>query len=150
MMDGKHDLRPCPFCGGEAVLKTYRDNLRGDAFAAMCQKTDCPGRTYRKRATSKAAAEAWNRRAAPENRVLTLEEVKAHCEGGVEAEPLWLEFKRDNTRDRWAVAVTEDKGEYMPCIARYIRIWPETYGIRWRCWLRKPTAAEMAGAPWEG
>lgn len=70
MMDGKPDLRPCPFCGGNAELKTYRDNLRGDTFAAMCQKTDCPGRTYRKRATIKAAIEAWNRREAPENRAL--------------------------------------------------------------------------------
>lgn len=26
----------------------------------------------------------------------------------------------------------------------------DTYGKNWRCWLRKPTKAEMRETPWEG
>lgn len=96
-----NELLCCPFCRGNAELKTYRDNLRGDTFAAMCQKTDFPGMTYRKRATLKAAIEAWNRRAEPEKRVLTLEELEAHCKGGAYAAPVWIEFYFNPGLGRW-------------------------------------------------
>lgn len=146
MMDGKPDLLPCPFCGSDAELKTYRDNLRGDAFAVMCKKTDCPGRTYRKRATIKEAAAAWNRRAEPENRVLTLEEVKTHCEGGVEAAPLWVEF--DEGLSRWVLIAPHEPGCELEYVSVFVSImWPQ-YGKGWRCWLRKPTEEETAGTPW--
>lgn len=144
MMDGKHDLRPCPFCGGEAVLKTYRDNLRGDAFAAMCQKTDCPGRTYRKRATSKAAAEAWNRRAEPENRMLTLEET---TESG---EPVWLEGMNTIRIAQIYLSPGESLAECKTIGRAYPKyLYTGDYAKLWRCWLRKPTAEEMASTPWE-
>lgn len=151
MMDGKPDLRPCPFCGGNAELKTYRDKLRGDTFAAMCQKTDCPGRTYRKRATLKAAIEAWNRRAEPENRVLTLEEAKTYCEGGADATPLWYEEKYHNV-NRWMIIdLPELAFGSTATVKRLVnsQFFEETYGEKWRCWLRKPTAEEMANATWE-
>ena len=143
MMDGKSDLRPCPFCGGNAELKTYRDKLRGDTFAAMCQKTDCPGRTYRKRATIKAAIEAWNRRAEPENWVLTLEEA---AESG---DPVWLEAMGTAR----IAQIYLSPGESLAECKTIGRAYPEylytgDYGKLWRCWLRKPTAEEMANAPW--
>lgn len=151
MMDGKPDLRPCPFCGGNAELKTYRDNLRGDTFAAMCQKTDCPGRTYRKRATLKAAIEAWNRRAEPENRVLTLAELEEHCKGGADAAPVWIEYKITKELSRW-IYILEPEGVFgAQTIVSYKHNsnWRKRYGTFWRCWLRKPTAEEMANATWE-
>ena len=142
-----NELLCCPFCGGNAELKTYRDNLRGDTFAAMCQKTDCPGRTYRKRATLKAAIEAWNRRAEPENRVLTLEELEAHCKGGAYAAPLWVEFSCLPSASHWMAARMPDivRGE---SIKKYLNVFE--YNALFRCWLRKPTEEETAGTPWEG
>ena len=157
MMDGKPDLRPCPFCGSDAELKTYRDNLRGDAFAAMCKKTDCPGRTYKKHATAKAAAEAWNRRAEPENRVLTLAELEAHCKGGADAAPVWIEFYFNPSLGRWVLVCAPDMTCVTPEACSTMTIKPYTegkhwqwhYGKLWRCWLRKPTAGEMANTIWE-
>lgn len=139
-------LLPCPFCGGDAELKAYRDELRGDTFAAMCQKTNCQGRTYRKNAMLKAAVEAWNHRAEPENRVLTLEEVKAHCEGGVNAAPLWVEFSCLPSASRWMAARMPD----MVCgesIKKYLNGFE--YNALFRCWLRKPTEKEAAETPWK-
>ena len=150
-MENKPDLRPCPFCGGNAELKTYRDNLRGDTFAAMCQKTDCPGRTYRKRATLKAAIEAWNRRAEPENRVLTLAELEEPCKGGADAAPVWIEYKITKELSRW-IYILEPEGVFgAQTIVSYKHNsnWRKRYGTFWRCWLRKPTAEEMANATWE-
>lgn len=148
-MESNPDLRPCPFCGGNAELKTYRDKLRGDTFAAMCQKTDCPGRTYRKRATSKAAAEAWNRRAEPENRVLTLAELEAHYEGRIDAAPLWLEHEHNQKLSCWMVADMPAECFNAISVTQFLRVAKWSYGKRWRCWLRKPTAEEMANATWE-
>lgn len=143
-MESNPDLRPCPFCGGNAELKTYRDKLRGDTFAAMCQKTDCPGRTYRKHATSKAAAKAWNRRAEPENRVLTPEEATGS------EDPVWLETRKTlRVTDvciaadfRYAEAYTI--GSRIPYLMRL-----DSYGKTWRCWLRKPTPEQMRAEKWE-
>lgn len=151
MMDGKPDLRPCPFCGGNAELKTYRDNLRGDKFAAMCQKTDCPGRTYKRRETPKAAINAWNRRVEPENRVLTMAELEAHCKGGADAAPVWIEYKITKELSRW-IYILEPEGVFgAQTIVSYKHNsnWRKRYGTFWRCWLRKPTAEEMANTTWE-
>lgn len=152
-----NELLCCPFCGGNAELKTYCDKLRGDTFAAMCKKTDCPGRTYKKHVTPKAAAEAWNRRATPENRVLTLEEL---CESADAADWIfaWIESKSNpydvpgaeqvcpwyKTATHLAFAyVAEDEN-----VTREEGI--AKIGKEWRCWLRKPTEKEMAATPWAG
>ena len=142
--DGKIKLRPCPFCGGKGAR--VEELLDGDICYAVCDVCHAATRVFDK---PENAAEAWNHRAEPENRVLTLEEVKAHCEGGVEAAPLWVEFRYSRVQDRWGIIVSETRDAYMSCIVRYIRIWSDSYGTRWRCWVRKPTPEETAGTPWE-
>lgn len=57
------DLKPCPFCGGEAVL--YVDNgVR--VYCRRCgaqSKTRCDNMSYSKPTNATAAViEAWNRR----------------------------------------------------------------------------------------
>ena len=58
------ELKPCPFCGGEAKLRetTYGNNI--GAYFVYCANRDCevsPSTGYRR--FRKEAIEAWNRRA---------------------------------------------------------------------------------------
>lgn len=146
MMDGKPDLRPCPFCGGDEIYVFPVAASRGRA--AMCQKCLAEGPYER---TKEKAAEAWNRRAEPENRVLTLEEAKTYCEGGSDARPLWYEEKYHNV-NRWMIIdLPELAFGSTATVKRLVnsQFFEATYGEKWRCWLRKPTAEEMANATWE-
>ena len=52
------ELRPCPFCGGEAEFETYG----GTACAVTCRKCRCGTPTVRLN-DGERAVEAWNRRA---------------------------------------------------------------------------------------
>ena len=86
------ELKPCPFCGGDAFIRlgefpsrsceqkkeipkkarllrksTYPSGktyyeYRQTAFIPQCLNTGCLGRTYRLYETAEQAAEAWNRR----------------------------------------------------------------------------------------
>lgn len=52
------DLKPCPFCGGEARFETYG----GTACAVVCQTCGCGTPTMRLD-DGMIAADLWNRRA---------------------------------------------------------------------------------------
>ena len=145
-METKPDLRPCPFCGGDEIYVVPVAASRGRA--AMCQKCLAEGPYER---TKEKAGEAWNRRAEPENRVLTLEEAKTYCEGGADATPLWYEEKYHNV-NRWMIIdLPELAFGSTATVKRLVnsQFFEATYGEKWRCWLRKPTAEEMANTIWE-
>ncbi len=137
-MDGKPDLRPCPFCGGRKAR--IMESLGGDSYVlcSVCNaQTDCFGSPLE-------AAEAWNRRAEPENRVLTMEEA---AESG---DPVWLEAMGTAR----IAQIYLSPGESLAECKTIGRAYPEylytgDYGKLWRCWLRKPTAEERANATWE-
>ena len=91
-------------------------------------------------------------RVEPKNRVLTLEEVKAYCEGGADATPLWYDEK-DRNVSRWMVIdLPELAFGSTATVKRLVnsQFFEATYGEKWRCWLRKPTKEEMENHPWEG
>lgn len=91
------------------------------------------------------------RRVEPENRVLTLEELKAYCEGGADATPLWYDEK-DRYVSRWMIIdLPELAFGSTATVKRLVNseFFEPTYGEKWRCWLRKPTKEEMEGTPWE-
>lgn len=59
------ELKPCPFCGGEAEIGFKRscyNHWKPEGFYPRCKDTKCIGRVYRKYHTEKAARDAWNRR----------------------------------------------------------------------------------------
>ena len=56
------ELKPCPFCGGEAVINPVFDL---HVYFVHCKNCDCAiGRFYRDKCD---AIEAWNRRVNDEN-----------------------------------------------------------------------------------
>ncbi len=132
----------CPYCGAEMELKY----VCGEYFClcAVCEATSPMG-------TSKETVlSAALHRAEPENRVLTLDEVKAHCAKGPDAEPLWTEFREKRTISRWIFAVIPPDVFDRPVISEWIATdRSEKYGKIWRCWPRKPTPEQMQAAKWE-
>ncbi len=84
-------LKPCPFCGGEAQIwdngkwepvmdegGAYIDcDIQSpDIFGVQCQKCCCQLIGY---ATEAESIAAWNRRADPESKPLTLDEIILRC-----------------------------------------------------------------------
>ena len=53
-----NDLKPCPFCGGEAVIDVDPDAVRWKYYAVCNRCCATSGLTY----TPQKAIEAWNRR----------------------------------------------------------------------------------------
>lgn len=52
------NLKPCPFCGGEAKLEHYEN----DGYLPMCSVDGCFGMIEIWFETPEEAIEAWNRR----------------------------------------------------------------------------------------
>lgn len=96
-----------------------------------------------------AALSAALHRAEPENRPLTLEEVQKHCEEGVGATPLWMEFIGHDDLSRWMVACIPDIVFEAGNIELHMEAFGHRYNTMWRCWPRKPTPEQMAAAKWE-
>ena len=77
--------------------------------------------------------------------------MKAYCEGGADATPLWYDEKERNV-SRWMVIdLPELAFGSTATVKRLVNspFFEPTYGEKWRCWLRKPTKEEMEAALWE-
>lgn len=134
----------CPGCGADMELM----HLCKAAFCYAC--TRC-GWGSPVGVDSESAFRMAMRRVKPKNRVLTLEEVSAHCAEGADAAPLWYDEK-DRNVNRWMVIdLPELAFGSTATVKRLVnsQFFEATYGEKWRCWLRKPTKEEMEGTPWE-
>lgn len=141
-MQSETKLKPCPFCGGRAEVQASL--LFKGCYKVICCRC-CASAAARNNIAK--ATEAWNQRAeSAANRVLTLEEAKAHCVRGVDAAPLWGQNRLAPSMSRWYEAAAQDTNIMIDALDRFLHL----YGIRFRFWLRKPTEDEMAGTPWEG
>ena len=65
------ELKPCPFCGSTNVAISPYDGAK----TVVCMDCLCMSAAYRGENAEANAIAAWNRRAAPENKALTLPSV---------------------------------------------------------------------------
>lgn len=57
----KPDLKPCPFCGGEADIEELAGGMGDCAFSVGCQKEHCFGyQSYARFSLRSDAIKAWN------------------------------------------------------------------------------------------
>ena len=78
------ELKPCPFCGGEASLFTAEEvgYIGDEHFAVKCNGCFCGTGHY---ADPGRATEAWNRRAQQPNEALTVDELRQMI-----GSPIWI------------------------------------------------------------
>ena len=149
----------CPYCGDRMEIHVLPHTTEQEFFSAWYQCVTCESTSPRVEFignTSQAKIEerlqaVSLRRVEPENRVLTLEEVDAHCEGGADAAPLWYDEKERNVSYWMVIDLPGLAFGSMATVKRLIdkQFFVPTYGEKWRCWLRKPTEAERRETPWE-
>lgn len=101
----------CPYCGDGMKIHILLHTTEQEFFSAWYQCVTCEstspriefiGNTSQTKIEERLQAVS-SRRAEPKNRVLTLEELKAHCEGGTDATPLWYEDKDRSNVSRWMI-----------------------------------------------
>ena len=150
----------CPYCGDGMEIHILPHTTEQEFFSAWYQCVTCEstspriefiGNTSQTKIEERLQAVS-SRRAEPKNCVLTMEELKAYCEGGADAAPLWYESKDYSDVNRWMV-IDLPKHAFgsaatVNCFVNG-HFFEPTYGEEWRCWLRKPTKEEMEGKPWE-
>lgn len=146
----------CPYCGDRMALHVFPHTTEQEFFSAWYQCVTCEstspriefiGNTSQTKIEERLQAVS-SRRVEPKNRVLTLEEVSAHCAEGADAAPLWVEF--DEGINGWVLIAPVRETCKMDFVSKYLAMMGILYEKEWRCWLRKPTKEEMEGTPWEG
>lgn len=140
----------CPYCGAELEVThaSVNDATAAHKLVYTCFCREC-GVYTPKRSTPEEALSAALHRAEPEMRPLTLEEVQKHCEEGVGATPLWMEFIGHDDLSRWMVACIPDIVFEAGNIKLHMDAFGHRYNTMWRCWPRKPTPEQMAAVEWE-
>ena len=144
----------CPYCGAEMDLYLNvdsNDKWNARYTCAECYSfgppiIDCEEKSY----AEEVALAYTLRRYEPENRPMTLDEVRTHCAKGPDAEPLWVEFSGKCAISRWIFAAIAPDVFDRPVLSEWITTGrSKEYGKVWRCWPRKPTPEQIAAEKWE-
>ena len=140
----------CPYCGAELEVTHafVSDATAAHKLVYTCFCREC-GVYTPKRSTPEEALSAALHRAEPEMRPLTREEVEALCADGIDAMPLWVEYKHVPDISRWMCVDAPEHFSTWETIKILIREHGKNYGETRRCWPRKPTPEQMAAWKWE-
>lgn len=157
MNNEKKQVPRCPYCGAEMRLTDNEDMLFGfdgeeKLYWYQCITPSCMVYSPARR-TETAAYKAAMARWQEPNRVLTLEEVlEIANENNVRYNHVcWLE--RNSNYSIWPGCIDALEDGYLTfnevACEEFDRYTAKEYGIEWRCWLRMPTAVDLARTPWE-
>lgn len=147
----------CPYCGAEMerITGRYLDGQYKSKYCCPKCGACAPSGAFCGRAEdAQASALAYAlRRAEPENRVMTLEELAGMANKG-EWELAWMECRNIKSEKYFLT-------QKLPGIAGEHGVWfvtpgkaddifyaANSYNKTWRCWLRKPTAEESEREKW--
>lgn len=131
------ELKPCPFCGGEAKTSDTATNKENKFEFGWIGCQEC--RVFinyinNQRGKSEAIA-AWNRRAQPENKPLTLDELRQ-----MDGEPVYtVGVGANRTKRYWCLVMLARKsvcaviGDEMVCVGAFCQ-----YSETWLAYRSKP------------
>jgi Lar family restriction alleviation protein len=131
MMD---KLKECPFCGSTVKIDEE------DFYMFCCDKCGA-GVTFAKVFEDGTAGDcskeesitAWNRRATPENKPLTLEQLKR-----MDREPVWIQGS-DTETSGWSIFKGNSQKQIANCPDDWnISYYLKDYGKAWLAYARKP------------
>lgn len=130
------ELKACPFCGSTNVAISPYDGAK----TIVCINCLCQTASYRGEDAEANATAAWNRRAAPENKPLTLKQLR-----GMDGEPVWIVLLNIAKQSKYEI-VTEvhEDGIWMVCADDdndYASF--GLYGKTWLAYARKPERKKL-------
>lgn len=95
-----NELKPCPFCGGKATISKTIDGMN---WQIVCRgECRCTSAYFAQKENTVAA---WNRRAAPENKPLTLEQLRQ-----MDGEPVYIVVDGRPDLNAWHMVRRTDVG----------------------------------------
>lgn len=111
------ELKPCPFCGGKATISKTIDGMN---WQIVCRgECRCMSAYF---AQKEKAIATWNRRPAPENKPLTLEQLRQ-----MDGEPVWVVFAGNvdwPPKAHWCfVRATKCILQVYPCAVHQAKNW---------------------------
>lgn len=126
-------LKPCPFCGGEAAQRDFTEPFVNGWVG--CQKCHC-FINWVKGGKPEAVA-VWNRRAAPENKELTLEQLRQ-----MDGEPVFVASPGAEEYGHWVIVAGVDDTDGDKTLYCSGDFTCRDYGSVWLAYARKPEGSE--------
>lgn len=124
------ELKACPFCGGVAKITGHFNGGTGNSWEVVectqCGMTQPVTKYY----SHQQATIAWNRRTQPENKPLSLEELRQ-----MDGKPVWIKIFGKPDLDCWGFH-DEDGVNGYTCFPH-----DDDYGKTWLAYVHKPEQA---------
>ena len=129
-------VMPCPFCGGESLLRDRYINGAANTKHYIRECRHCKATFANWYRSIKKANEAWNRRAQPDNEPLTLEQLREAKDGA----PLWMAYE-DGAYGEWGLVCYNRDSFTVVGLHEHHK--PDDYGKTWLAYRRKPERSEQ-------